>query len=82
MSPPPRLPRSFDRETGELVDADGVSRILSDDEMARYWETEAIAATKGDAPEAAAHAQGKATFYRKRAKATRKQKASENKNPK
>jgi hypothetical protein len=82
MSPPPRLPRSFDRETGELVDADGVSRILSDEEMAQYWWTESIAATKADAPEAAAHAHAKSEFYRHRAKAARKPKAAENKNPK
>jgi hypothetical protein len=76
-----KLPRSFDPETGELVDADGVKRVLSDDEMAQYWWTEAISANKADQPEAADRAHAKAEFYRHRAKAARKQKAAE-KNPK
>jgi hypothetical protein len=74
-----RPPRSFDPETGELVDADGVKRVLGDDEMAHYWWTECIAAAKADQPEAAAHAQGKSEFYRHRAKAAKKQKAAEKK---
>ncbi len=73
----PRPPRSFNRETGELVDADGVKRVLSDEEMAQYWWTEAIAANQADAPEAAADAHAKSEFYRHRAKAARKQKAAE-----
>jgi hypothetical protein len=77
MTAPPKPPRSFDPKTGELVDADGNTRILSDDEMARYWWTEAIAANKADAPEAAAHAHAKSEFYRHRAKAAKKQKAAE-----
>jgi hypothetical protein len=77
VTQPPKLPRSFNRETGELVDADGVARTLSDGEMAQYWWTEAIAANKADAPEAAATAHAKSEFYRHRAKAARKQKAAE-----
>ena len=76
MSQPPRPPRSFNAETGELVDAEGVARTLSDDEMAHYWWTEAIAANKADAPEAAAHAHAKSEFYKHRAKAAKKQKAA------
>jgi hypothetical protein len=72
-----RPPRSFDPETGELVDADGNRRVLSDDEMAHYWWTEAIQATKADQPEAAAHAQAKSEFYKHRARAARKRKAAE-----
>ena len=72
-----RAPRSFDRETGELVDADGNKRILSDDEMAHYWWTESIQATKADQPEAAAHAQAKSEFYKHRARAAKKQKAAD-----
>lgn len=79
---PPRPPRSFNRETGELVDADGVSRILSDDEMAHYWWTESIQAAKADQPEASAHAQAKSEFYKHRARAAKKQKAAERKAPK
>jgi hypothetical protein len=78
----PKPPRSFNRETGELVDADGNARILSDDEMAHYWWTEAIAANKADAPEAAADAHAKSDFYRHRAKAAKKQKAAAKKLPK
>jgi hypothetical protein len=77
VTQPPRPPRSFNRETGELVDAEGNARILSDEEMAQYWWTEAIAATKADAPEASAHAQAKSEFYRHRAKAKKKQRAAE-----
>jgi hypothetical protein len=77
VNPPPKPPLGFNPETGALVDADGNQRVLSDDEMARYWWTEAIQATKADAPEAAAHAQAKSEFYRHRAKAARKQKAAE-----
>ena len=76
---PPKPPRSFNRETGELVDADGVKRVVTDDEMAQYWWTEAIAAHKADAPEAAADAQLKSEFYRHRASAAKKQKAAERK---
>ena len=74
-----RPPRSFDRETGELIDADGKKRVLSDDEMAQYWWTEAIQAMKADQPEASAHAHAKSEFYKHRAKAARKQKAAERK---
>jgi len=74
---PQRPPRSFNPETGELVDADGVARTLSDDEMARYWWTEAIAANRADAWEAAADAHGKSEFYKRRARAAKKQKAAE-----
>ena len=72
-----RPPRGFDRETGELIDADGKKRVLSDDEMAHYWWTEAIQAMKADQPEASAHAQAKSEFYRHRAKAEKKRKAAE-----
>ena len=72
-----RPPRSFDRETGELVDADGNKRILSDDEMAHYWWTESIQAMKADQPEASAHAQAKSEFYKHRARAVRKRNAAE-----
>lgn len=81
MTAAPKLPRSFNGETGELVDADGNARILSDAEMARYWETEAIAAHREGAAEAADRAQGKAMFYRKRARSAAQRKAAE-KNPK
>jgi hypothetical protein len=72
-----RPPRGFDRETGELIDADGKKRVLSDDEMAHYWWTEAIQAMKADQPEASAHAHAKSEFYKHRARAARKQKAAE-----
>ena len=77
MGQPPKSPRSFNSETGELVDADGATRTLSDDEMARYWWTEAIAANQADAWEAAANAHAKSEFYRHRARAAKKQKAAE-----
>jgi hypothetical protein len=77
MGQPPRPPRSFNRETGALIDADGVSRILSDDELAQYWRIEATQAFKADALEASAHAMAKHELYKHRARAARKQKAAE-----
>jgi hypothetical protein len=72
-----RVPRSFDPETGELIDADGNKRVLSDDEMAHYWRTEAIQAMKADQPEASAQAQAKSEFYKHRSRAARKRKAAD-----
>lgn len=74
MAKPP--PLSFDREPGELVEADGTRRILSDDEMAHYWETEARAAMMAGQDDASWDAQAKCEYYKHRARAARKARAA------
>jgi hypothetical protein len=74
----PKLPLEFNRETGELTEADGTKRILSDDEMVRFWEAEARSAFAAeDESWTAAHA--KAEFYRHRARAAHKALAAQRK---